>query len=357
MASTTPFIEWFSDISMRDRPVVGGKGASLGELTREQIRVPPGFVVTTAGFREFLAEVDPDGAICRDIEALDAADLQGIASTTRRIRSLIEDAKVTDGIILAIADNYGKLCGGDADLPVAVRSSATSEDSEEASFAGLQDTLLWVFGAESIVHAVRKCWASLYNPESVGYRRRLKLPEQDIAMAVVVQRMVDSLCSGVMFTRSPTTGDRSVVAIEGSWGLGSCIVSGEVTPDKYIVNKVTGEINKRFVSVKTLQHRPDMQAGGIIDEAVPEDRQSLPCIDDAAIHELVRIAKQVERHYGSPQDIEWAIERNGTFPGNIYLLQSRPETVWAGKDREAKPLAAPKAKAFDHVISLLGGKK
>ena len=197
----------------------------------------------------------------------------------------------------------------------------------------------------------------MYSQESVGYRRRLKMPEQDIAMAVVVQRMVDSLCSGVMFTRSPTTGDRSVIAVEGSWGLGSSIVSGEVTPDMFIVNKVTGEISKRTIAPKAVQHLPDPAGNGVIEEAVSEDQQSVPCISDQEIQELAQIARKVERHYGTPQDIEWAIERTGEFPDNIFLLQSRPETVWAGKDREAKPVAAPKARAFDHVISALGGKK
>ena len=213
-------ISWFSEISSTDTPTVGGKGASLGELVRADIRVPPGFVVTTAGFREFLAEIDPDAGICRRIEALDAADMEGIAATTREIREFIEKTKVADGVNEVITHGYRELCGDEGDKPVAVRSSATSEDSAEASFAGLQDTMLWVTGAEQIIHAVRKCWASMYNPESVGYRRRLHMPEQDIAMAVVVQRMVDSLCSGVMFTRSPTTGDRSVIAVEGSWGCG-----------------------------------------------------------------------------------------------------------------------------------------
>jgi pyruvate,water dikinase len=350
-------ISWFSELSVADRPTVGGKGASLGELLRAGIRVPPGFVITTAGFREFLAEIDPDATICRRIEALDAADMEGIAATTREIREFIENANLADGVNKVLVEGYKELCTDGGDKPVAVRSSATSEDSAEASFAGLQDTMLWVTGAEQIIHAVRKCWASMYSQESVGYRRRLKMPEQDIAMAVVVQRMVDSLCSGVMFTRSPTTGDRSVIAVEGSWGLGSSIVSGEVTPDMFIVNKVTGEISKRSIAAKMVQHLPDPAGNGVIEEEVSEDQQSVPCISDQEIQELAQIARKVEHHYGTPQDIEWAIERTGEFPDNIFLLQSRPETVWASKDREAKPVAAPKARAFDHVISALGGKK
>jgi len=164
--------------------------------------------------------------------------------------------------------------------------------------------------------------------------------------------MVNSRCSGVMFTRSPTTGDRSVIAIEGSWGLGSSVVSGEVTPDRFVVSKVTGEISSRAISEKLVQHLPDHFGGGVRHEPVPDEHQKLPCLTDAQIAELAQIAKRVERHYGSAQDIEWAIahEEHGA-----YLLQSRPETVWAS--RESSPVAAPKARAIDQVISLLGGRQ
>jgi pyruvate,water dikinase len=166
-------------------------------------------------------------------------------------------------------------------------------------------------------------------------------------MGVVVQRMVNSRSSGVMFTRSPTSGDRSVIAIEGSWGLGSCIVSGEVTPDKFVVAKVTGEIAQRTISQKLMQHLPAEQ-GGVRDEPVDEAKQTVACLSDAEITALAQIGKAIERHYGVPQDIEWAIEG-----GEIYLLQSRPETVWASRD--AQPVAAPAARAFDHVFSVFGG--
>jgi pyruvate,water dikinase len=238
-------------------------------------------------------------------------------------------------------------------VPVAIRSSATSEDSNEASFAGLQDTYLWVRGVESVIQHVRRCWASLYSVESLTYRRRLNLPEEGLAMGVVIQRMIDSRCSGVMFTRSPNTGDRSVVVLEASWGLGSAIVSGEVTPDKYVISKVTGEIVSRAVSSKLREHRPNPEGAGVMDLEVPVDRQSIACLSDEEIHGLVKIAKQVERHYGSPQDIEFAVARDLPPGENLFLLQSRPETVWATKDKS--PVAAPKQKAFDHVVSLLSG--
>ena len=355
MSSTaTPQISWFREIGINDRPSVGGKGASLGELIKAGIRVPDGFVVTTAAFWQFLNVIDPDRSICTAIETLPPGDLTAIQNTGAGIRQRIEQAPIPDNIRHAISDAYRQLCAGRKNLPVAIRSSATSEDSAEASFAGLQDTYLWIRDEEEVLHRVRTCWASLYSTESISYRLRLQLPEQHLAMGVVVQQMVNSLCSGVMFTRSPTTGDKSVVTLEGSWGLGSSIVSGEVTPDRYVINKVTGEIKVRSVAMKAIQHTPSAK-GGTIEEEVPAEKQGIPCLFDEQIMELVRIAKQIERHYGCPQDIEWAIAREEqTAAAGVYLLQSRPETVWAAK--EIKPVASPKPKAFDHMFSVLGRK-
>ncbi len=169
-----------------------------------------------------------------------------------------------DAVREAILAAHAKLCEGSADLPVAVRSSATTEDADDACFAGLQDTYLWVLGGDEVLHKVRECWASLYSVESVCYRRKHGLPEAGVAMGVVVQRMVDARCAGVMFTRSPTTGDRSVVTIEGAWGLGSAVVSGEVTPDRWVVAKITGEISVRDISDKHIQQLP--AAGGGIED-------------------------------------------------------------------------------------------
>jgi pyruvate,water dikinase len=349
--TTGPYICGFESIGLTDRARVGGKGASLAELTRAGLRVPAGFVITTQAFAEFMAAVDPRDELAPLIESAAPDDLGAIAQSATQARQHIGALPMPPELRQPIASAYRQLCAGDT-TTVAVRSSATSEDSAEASFAGLQDTYLWIRDEESMLGAVRDCWASLYSVESVTYRRQRSLPERHIAMAVVVQRMVNARCAGVMFTRSPITGDRSVIPIEGSWGLGSCIVSGEVTPDKFIVNKVTGQVVTRTVSEKTLQHVPDLQAGGVKAEAVPADHQSQPCLSDAEIGELKRIAIAIERHYGVPQDIEWAID---SVSGAICILQSRPETVWA--NRSASPVATPKAKAFDHIVGALGGRK
>ena len=348
-----PLISWFKDIGIQDRPSVGGKGASLGELTRAGIQVPTGFVVTTSAFERYLDETDKQGTIRATVEQLEAGDVTAITEASNTLRQRIMQTPMPADLETSIGDSYRQLCGNRSNVPVAVRSSATSEDSAEASFAGLQDTYLWIRGEQEVVNAVLECWASLYSSESISYRLRLNLPEQQLAMGVVIQEMVDSLCSGVMFTRSPTTGDKSVITLEGSWGLGSSIVSGEVTPDRYVINKVTGEIMDRSVSTKLIQHTPSTK-GGTIEEEVQPEKQNIPCLFDEQIFELASIAKKVEQHYACPQDIEWAISRDDQSAGGTYLLQSRPETVWAAKD--VKPVAAPKSKAYDHIYSILGGR-
>ena len=402
-----------------DVGVVGGKGASLGELTRAGIAVPPGFVVTVEAFAAAMAAVDPSGAHRASVEALGAGDLAGIARTAARLRALVTEAPLPAEVASAISAGYAAL---GADLDVAVRSSATVEDSAEASFAGLQDTYLGVSGAPAVLGCVRRCWASLYNDESVAYRRRLGLPEDGVAMAVVVQRMVAPRAAGVMFTRSPVTGDRSVVAIEGTWGLGSALVSGDVTPDSWVISKVTGEITSRRVSPKAKVHLPiqngrvtppapspaalggqdgiaagtaadpgagapaaggpaagraagtaaaPSELGWVTVRDTPAELRDAPCLTDDEIRALAAVARRVEAHYGTPQDIEWAVLHAPPSPAagapgaagvsgapgasaesRVVLLQSRPETVWAA--REMTPAGAPKARPADHVLALFG---
>jgi len=342
------------DVGIGDRAAVGGKGASLGELARAGMRVPAGYVVTAQAFERGIAALDPQGAIRREIEQLPGGG-GAIAEATAAIRHRIATAPLPGDLHEAITASYRRLAhdGGEpdnCDLPVAVRSSATSEDTADASFAGVADTYLWVRGAESVVDSVRRCWASLYNTEAVSYRLRNKIGELGLAMGVVIQRMVDPRCAGVMFTCSPTTGDRSVVAIEGSWGLGSVLVSGEVTPDSYVVSKVTGEIVRRTVSAKLRLHRLDQAGSGVTADDVPEELREQACLSDDEVRALARVAQQVEDHYGTPQDIEWALTGGGVGDG-IVLLQSRHETVWT--PRAAKPIATPKPRAVDHVFEHL----
>lgn len=345
----------FDQIGRDDVLVAGGKGASLGELMAAGVRVPPGYVVTTHAFREALAAVDPDGAMVAAVERLDGTDLAGVRETTARMRERFAQEPLPERLRTEIERRYDELCRAAVQrrLPVAVRSSATSEDSAEASFAGLQDTYLWIRGGSGVVDAVRRCWASLYTMDSVTYRRRRSLPEDGLAMAVVVQRMVDARSSGVMFTRSPVNGDRSVVVVEASWGLGSAVVGGVVTPDLFTVSKVTGDVVRRTIADKRVRDVPVVYGTGVRTEPVPEDLRTVPAVNDDELGRLVELARAVEDHYGVPQDVEWAISASEPEGENIFLLQSRPETVWAGRDRA--PAASPKGKAFDHVLALLSG--
>jgi len=347
---STANISWFRDITLADRATVGGKGGSLGELTRAQIAVPAGFVVTTQGFERFFSELEKEDSIRLRAQALRDHELEKISSLCEQVRARFEGAPLPDDVCADIVAAHAELCGPDRSSPLAVRSSATAEDSEDASFAGLQDTYLWVKGVAATLGYVRSCWASLYSVPSISYRRKHGIPENEVAIAVVVQKMVDARSAGVMFTRSPLTGDRSVITIEATWGLGSAVVGGEVTPDRFVVAKITGEISVREISEKSIQHVP-AEGGGIKQVETPAELCRVPSISDPELKALADIGRKVERHYGRPQDIEWAIDR----AGEILLLQSRPETVWSGKDQP--PVAKPAENPLQHVMNIFGGRR
>ena len=346
--SALTHIAWFEEIGLDDRAQVGGKGGSLGELTRAGISVPPGYVLRTVGFERFLSALEREAPVRAAVAALAHDDLDAITACSRVLRARIEAGALPREVLAELAAAHERLVGADSGLPLAVRSSATCEDAADASFAGLQDTYLWVRGPEEMVRRVRSCWASLYSVESISYRLKHRFPEAQVAMAVVVQVMVDAVTAGVMFTRSPTTGDRSVVTIEGAWGVGSAVVGGEVTPDRWVLGKITGEISVRDISDKQIQHVA-AAAGGVESVAVSDERRRVPCLSDEELQRLRELARRIERHYGRAQDIEWAIDRAS---GAIQLLQSRPETVWSTKD--AAPLATPQQDPLLHVLSIFG---
>lgn len=348
--ATNEVIGWFADIGLSDRPQVGGKGGSLGELQRAGIAVPPGFVVKTGAFERFMANLEREFPVRSRIEVLEPDALDEVRACCSEVRAKVEAAALPPDVLAEISAAHAALCNG-GESPVAVRSSATTEDAVDASFAGLQDTYLWVTSLAEVLHKVRSCWASLYSLESVTYRRKKGLPEDGVAMAVVVQKMVNARTAGVMFTRSPLTGDRSVITIEGAWGLGSAVVGGEVTPDRWVVGKITGEISVREISDKHVQHVP-ASGGGIQSVELPAEQRQKACLSDEELQALRQIGRKVERHYGRPQDIEWAVEQGSN---EILLLQSRPETVWSAK--EAAPVARAAADPLSHVMSIFGGQK
>jgi pyruvate,water dikinase len=330
---------------------VGGKGGSLGELHRAGINVPPGFVVRTEAFEGCVDALERRSPVRARVEGLGAHELQVTAAVSRELRTRIEDAPLPAELQQEIRDAYERLGESGPPPAVAVRSSATTEDSADASFAGLQDTYLWVTQADAVMRKIQSCWASLYSPESLSYRRRLGIAESTVAMAVVVQTMVDARTAGVMFTRSPMSGDRSVITIEAAWGLGSALVSGEVTPDRWVVAKITGEISVRDISDKALRHAQS-PAGGVEELAVEQSLRREPCLSDEELASLRAIGRQIERHYGRPQDIEWAIDRHTR---EIMLLQSRPETVWSNKDNQT--VATRVSDPLLHVMNIFGGQR
>ncbi len=346
------YISWFGDIGLDDRPKVGGKGGSLGELQRAGINVPPGFVVRTEAFEGYIEELERRSPLRARVEQLAAENLPGMEAASRELRARLEEAPLPPDLQREIRDSYRRLAESGSQAAVAVRSSATTEDAADASFAGLQDTYLWVAEADAVIDRIRSCWASLYSLESLSYRRRRGIAESAVAMAVVVQTMVDARTAGVMFTRSPLSGDRSVITIEGTWGLGSALVSGEVTPDRWVVGKITGEISARDISDKALRHAQSPQ-GGVEELAVEDSLRREPCLTDEELQSLRAIGRRIERHYGRPQDIEWAIDRHSR---EILLLQSRPETVWSNKDDQGAA-ATRVSDPLLHVMSIFGGQR
>ena len=354
MSTAPAYVRPLSEVGQAEVASAGGKAASLGELTRAGIPVPRGFVVTAGAFARAMAVVGGADALLRSVENLAPEDGEALGRVAAELRALITAAPVPAEVAAAVEAAYGEL-----GAVVAVRSSATLEDSAEASFAGLQDTYLGIRGADEVLDAMRRCWASLYNDESVAYRRRMGLPERGLAMAVVVQRMLRPRAAGVMFTRSPVSGDRSVVAIEGTWGLGSALVAGEVTPDAFTVSKVTGEITGRRVGTKLRLHSLLPNGPGISVLPMPIALRGRACLTDDEARALAAVGRRVEEHYGTPQDIEWAllgVDRDHPAlhcdtDDRIVLLQSRPETVWAARERE--PVAGPKPRASDHVLAWL----
>ena len=342
-------VAWFADVGLADRPTVGGKGGSLGELTQAGIAVPPGFIVTTDAFERFITRNQALHSHRSAVESLDPADFAAASRLSADLRRRVVEEPLPPEVEQAIRAAHAELASSGE--PVAVRSSATTEDADDASFAGLQDTFLWVLGADQMVAKVRECWGSLYSVESMTYRRKHGLPEAGVAMAVVVQRMVDAMCAGVMFTRSPLTGDKSVITIEGAWGLGSAVVSGEVTPDRWVIGKNTGEISVRDISDKHARQVP-APGGGIYEVANEEAIAKQPCLTDEQLMALREVGRRIERHYGKPQDIEWALDQKG----QVFLLQSRPETVWSAKDAAA-PVKPPEDNPLKHVMSIFGGKR
>ena len=236
------------------------------------------------------------------------------------------------------------------DTFVAVRSSATAEDLPDASFAGQQETYLNVKGADDLIDKVRKCWSSLFTPRAIFYRNEKGFPHEKVFISVGVQKMVNSGCAGVMFTINPVTGNRDEIVIEGNYGLGETVVSGAVNPDDFVIDKATTTIKERRISRKTVEYVRDPKTGKTVHLEVPAEKQTITCIEDRELLTLAELAKRIEKHYGKPMDIEWAIDQDLSYPQNMFIVQARPETVFGTKEMEAPKMEDTRAQEQLKVV-------
>jgi pyruvate,water dikinase len=316
-------VVWLEEVGKDKLSVVGGKGASLGEMINIDIPVPGGFAVTAQAFRDF---INRSGIASKLFDSLkvDVNDQSSLLKAEETAKRLIMEAKVPADIEKAIKSRYDELCKREGKVVfVAVRSSATAEDLPDASFAGQQETYLNVRGADEVFNAVRKCWASLYGARAIFYRVEQGFEHEKVNLSAIVQRMVDSEKSGVMFSSQPSTGEPQVV-IEAAWGLGESVVSGSVSPDNYVVDRKTKKILSTYIATKEIMITRDPKTNKTVTIPVTPKKKIAKVLTDDEIIRLAEYAEILEKHYGLPQDIEWGVEKD-----KIYILQSRPITTIA----------------------------
>jgi pyruvate,water dikinase len=331
-------ILWFDGLRNTDVPIVGGKNASLGEMIHAKMPVPPGFAITAYAYEKYIKDTKISKSIYKIIRETikDHNNPKQYDLASKEIRKIIEKTKVPKQIESAIKTAYEKLNKQFKvkNSFVAVRSSATAEDLPDASFAGQQETYLNVKGSKDLLDKVVKCWSSLFTPRAIFYRNEKGFEHDKVFISVGVQKMVNSKSAGVMFSINPVTGNRNEIIIEGNFGLGETVVSGVVNPDDFILDKKSLEIKERRLARKTIQYLRDPSTGQTVHLEIPENQQKIPCLSDAELFKLGNLAKIIEDHYKKPMDIEWAIDKDLSFPDNIFVVQARPETVWSAKGME-----------------------
>ncbi len=315
--TTTPFILPFSDIRAEDIPLVGGKGANLGEMTHAGFPIPPGFCLTTAAFQQFMDACPETIELYKLLDSVTPADVEKVRTVGEQVRKTLMSVPIPEPVAAAVREQWRALGGEHA---YAIRSSATAEDLPDASFAGQQDTYLNIIGEDALLDAVRRCWVSLFTDRAILYRAQNDFPHREVQLSVVVQQMVMSEKSGIMFTADPVTGHRHTASIDASFGLGEALVSGIVSPDLYRVDKRGFKIIERRIAEKLVAIFPE-KGGGTREETLAPELQSQRVLSDAEITALAKMGHAIETHYGTPQDIEW-----GMADGKLYLLQSRPIT-------------------------------
>ncbi|MDD4567028.1 MAG: phosphoenolpyruvate synthase [Methanoculleus chikugoensis] len=313
-----PNVLWLEEIKKEDIISVGGKGASLGEMTAIGLPVPKAFVVTAQAFRRFLIETGIEEELFRKLERLDVDDNGALESVAKEVQEIVLSVEMPDHLRQDIVEAYDRM--GANGTVVAVRSSATAEDLPDASFAGQQETFLNILGETDLLDAVQRCWASLYGARAIYYRSKQGFDDRSVNIAVVVQELIRSEKSGVMFTSHPVTGEPLTI-VEGSWGLGEAVVSGSVSPDNYVFDLRSERVVDRLIAEKEIMIVPEGKHGTKTVNLSAKQRTA-PVLSDAEVARLATLGKIAEDHYGVPQDVEWAIV------GDVFfILQSRPITT------------------------------
>ena len=311
----TAYILSFRDIDSGSLPLDGGKGANLGEMTKQGFPVPDGFCVTTTAYRAFIR--GPRDKINVLLDDLDQTDLEGLRVASQSVRALLGRYSLPDDVVHCILAEFQ---AAGPDFAYAVRSSATAEDLPTASFAGQQDTYLNVIGAEALQDRIRLCFISLYTARAILYRLQNGFPHHMVALSVVVQRMVMPEVSDILFTADPITEHCGICSVDASFGLGEALVSGVVSADLYRIDKESGTILSKEIADKRIAILP-LREGGTETIELPDAQRKQPALSDTQIRALAGIGKRIEAHYGAPQDIEWAIDH-----GEIFITQSKPIT-------------------------------
>jgi pyruvate,water dikinase len=362
-AKTKADVLWFETLRNNDVPVVGGKNASLGEMINAGMPVPHGFAVTAHAYEKFINQTGIAKKIYEIINETvkDPNDPKQYDKASKKIRELIEKTPMPPKIANSIKTAYKELNkrSGVKATFVAVRSSATAEDLPDASFAGQQETYLNVKGPDDLLEKVVKCWSSLFTPRAIFYRNEKGFAHEKVFISVGVQKMVNSRAAGVMFTINPVTGETDEIVIEGNYGLGETVVSGAVNPDDFVVDKATLKIEERRIARKTIMYIRDPETGKTVHLDVPKEKQKETCISDEEIIHLAKLANLIEAHYKKAMDIEWAIDKDLSFPKNIFVVQARPETVWSAKGMKSTQVeeAKPQADLKIVVKGLAAGKR
>jgi len=309
------FIKNFKELSYKNVDIAGGKGASLGEMAQNKFPIPPGFVVLASAFDKFLEETDLNVEIEAAIKEIRHDDVHSVEEVSDKIKDMIMDEKMPEDIEKEIMANFKKLGA----KFVAVRSSATAEDSSVASWAGELESYLNTI-EKNLLETVKKCWASLFTPRAIVYRFEKNLQDQKVSVAVVIQKMIQSEVSGICFTVHPVTTDKTQMIIESGWGLGEAIVGGMITPDTVVLDK--RDLSIMDINISEQRMMITRTPKGTKEVVVPKEKQEKQKLDGKKLIDLAKICLEIEKHYKKPQDIEWAVEKN-----KIYITQSRPITT------------------------------